>query len=68
MSSESHLEGSGETAKYIGLSLALLSGVLIGISFIITKKGLQESHENSTSAGEGYEYLQNSMWWAGTVC
>ena len=29
-----------ETDKYIGLGLSLASGVLIGVSFIITKKGL----------------------------
>jgi hypothetical protein len=67
MSSQILMESSQESSKYIGLSLALLSGVLIGISFIITKKGLQESHDNSTTAGEGYDYLKSPMWWAGTV-
>lgn len=35
-----------EADKYTGLGLALASGVLIGISFIITKKGLIESGKN----------------------
>jgi hypothetical protein len=64
-----------ETEKMIGLILALCSGVLIGISFIITKKGLMDSNKNpgiprSNSgkiAGEGYDYLRNPMWWAGTL-
>ena len=32
-----------EAEKLIGLTLALFSGILIGISFIITKKGLQHA-------------------------
>jgi hypothetical protein len=52
-----------ETEKYIGLSLALASGVLIGTSFIITKQGLTQSQ----SGGEGYDYLRNPLWWAGTI-
>ncbi len=56
-----------ETEKMIGLSLALASGVLIGISFIITKKGLIDANrQNGKVAGEGYGYLKNPMWWAGT--
>jgi uncharacterized membrane protein len=61
--------------KMIGMSLALASGVLIGISFIITKKGLMDSNRMRGSIysyignvpGEGYEYLKNAMWWAGTI-
>jgi hypothetical protein len=34
-----------ETEKYIGMTLALASGVLIGISFIITKRGLLEANK-----------------------
>jgi hypothetical protein len=56
-----------ETEKYIGLGLALASGVLIGISFIITKKGLIDAGKKPGKvAGEGYEHLRNPMWWAGT--
>jgi hypothetical protein len=36
-----------ETEKIIGLSLALASGVLIGISFIITKRGLMDANRQS---------------------
>jgi hypothetical protein len=32
--------------KIVGMILALASGVLIGISFIITKKGLIDSSKN----------------------
>ena len=34
-----------EAEKMVGLSLAICSGVLIGISFIITKKGLMDSNK-----------------------
>jgi hypothetical protein len=38
-----HTAESLETEKYIGLCLSLASGILIGVSFIITKKGLMET-------------------------
>jgi magnesium transporter len=61
-------QDAGEMNKYIGISLALMSGVLIGTSFIITKKGLMEANRNNGgAAGEGYDYLKSPMWWAGTV-
>ncbi|KAJ3320856.1 hypothetical protein HDV06_004752 [Boothiomyces sp. JEL0866] len=56
-----------EADKYTGLALALASGVLIGISFIITKKGLIESSKNGGKAGENYDFLKTPMWWAGTL-
>ncbi|KAJ3257266.1 hypothetical protein HK103_004820 [Boothiomyces macroporosus] len=56
-----------EADKYTGLGLALASGVLIGISFIITKKGLIESGKNGGKAGENYDFLKTPMWWAGTM-
>lgn len=52
--------------KAIGVSLAVLSGVFIGVSFVVKKVGLlkanQEYHEE---AGEGYGYLKNVWWWIG---
>jgi magnesium transporter len=36
-----------ETEKYMGLALSLASGILIGISFIITKKGLLDANKKS---------------------
>lgn len=53
--------------KYIGLALAISSSVAIGISFIITKKGLIAASENGFE-GDGYEYLRNPVWWAGMIC
>lgn len=55
-----------ETEKYIGMSLALASGVLIGTSFIITKMGLMEAHASGAAPGENFNYLNSPMWWAGT--
>ncbi|EGF78928.1 hypothetical protein BATDEDRAFT_17255 [Batrachochytrium dendrobatidis JAM81] len=56
-----------EAEKYIGLALALTSSLLIGTSFIITKKGLMDSARNNGGrVGEGFDYLKNPMWWAGT--
>ncbi|KAI8894467.1 magnesium transporter [Globomyces pollinis-pini] len=56
-----------EAEKYIGMALALASGILIGISFIITKRGLIESNQKQGGqAGEGYLFMQNPLWWAGT--
>lgn len=54
--------------KYIGLGLAISSSVAIGISFIITKKGLISASQNGGFEGDGYEYLKNPVWWAGMIC
>ncbi|KAL1925493.1 uncharacterized protein VTP21DRAFT_376 [Calcarisporiella thermophila] len=53
--------------KYIGLLLALSSSLLIGVSFIITKKGLISSNVDGKSAGDTYSFLQNSLWWCGII-
>ncbi|WVQ83312.1 hypothetical protein IAT38_005451 [Cryptococcus sp. DSM 104549] len=66
--------------KYIGLALALGGTFLIGSSFIITKKGLNDaaarnseyphSHQRQTgnrNASDDLAYLQNPIWWAGMI-
>ncbi len=55
-------------AKYkaIGVSLAVASGIFIGTSFVLKKKGLLGANEmHGKEAGEGYGYLKNALWWAG---
>ncbi|KAK4190454.1 magnesium transporter NIPA-domain-containing protein [Podospora australis] len=44
------------------------SSVAIGISFVITKKGLIQAEERHGFEGDGFVYLKNPMWWAGIVC
>ncbi|KAF5383146.1 hypothetical protein D9615_005014 [Tricholomella constricta] len=56
--------------KYIGLSLAVSGSVLIGTSFIITKKGLNDAAKRNSaygaqSATENLSYLKNPIWWVG---
>ncbi|KAI8145090.1 magnesium transporter [Fennellomyces sp. T-0311] len=53
--------------KYIGLILAMSSSVFIGLSFIITKKGLMKAkRRHGSSAADGqHHYLRNWTWWAG---
>ncbi|KAH7058819.1 magnesium transporter NIPA-domain-containing protein [Macrophomina phaseolina] len=52
--------------KVIGIILALSSGLFIGVSFVVKKKGLLAANEKySEEAGEGYGYLKNWMWWTG---
>lgn len=54
--------------KYIGLALAMLSSLAIGLLFIITKKGLLDaSARNGGEAAQARAYLQNPIWWAGMV-
>ncbi|WVO16613.1 hypothetical protein L204_104292 [Cryptococcus depauperatus] len=66
--------------KYIGLALALGGTFLIGSSFIITKKGLNDaaaknpdyshSHQQQNGnrgASDDLSYLQNPIWWAGMI-
>lgn len=52
--------------KAIGISLAIASGVFIGISFVLKKIGLLKANvKYNEEAGEGYGYLKNFNWWAG---
>ncbi|KAH0561973.1 hypothetical protein GP486_003324 [Trichoglossum hirsutum] len=52
--------------KAIGLSLAIASGVFIGVSFVLKKKGLLAANiKYGEEAGEGYGYLKNAWWWTG---
>lgn len=52
--------------KAIGISLAIASGVFIGISFVLKKIGLLKANEKyEQEAGEGYGYLKNAFWWTG---
>ncbi|KAL8649689.1 MAG: hypothetical protein Q9226_005472 [Calogaya cf. arnoldii] len=54
------------TYKYIGLALAIVSGVFIGSSFVLKKVGLLKANvKYKEEAGEGYGYLKNAFWWAG---
>ncbi|KAF9305830.1 hypothetical protein BGZ74_008702 [Mortierella antarctica] len=65
------LPGTGEGAappptyyKFIGMALAVSSGIFIGTSFVLKKKGLLRS---SAIAGEGHAYLRSTLWWTGMV-
>ncbi|KAG6820931.1 hypothetical protein H0H93_009706 [Arthromyces matolae] len=62
--------------KYIGIALAISGSVLIGTSFIITKKvlsftnGLNDTAKRNAaygaqSATDSLSYLKNPIWWAG---
>ncbi|KAL5340744.1 magnesium transporter NIPA-domain-containing protein [Aspergillus crustosus] len=52
--------------KAIGISLAIASGVFIGISFVVKKVGLLRANvKYNEEAGEGYGYLKNLWWWSG---
>lgn len=56
------------SSLYIGVTLAVLSTVLIGASFIIKKKALIKVAQQGVRAGDGgYEYLREWMWWVGMV-
>lgn len=52
--------------KTIGICLAVASGLFIGVSFVIKKKGLLKANvKYNEEAGEGYGYLKNGWWWTG---
>ncbi|CAL1705871.1 unnamed protein product [Somion occarium] len=50
--------------KVVGIILAIVSGVLIGSSFVFKKKGLLRSQG---VAGEGVAYLKSALWWTGMI-
>jgi drug/metabolite transporter (DMT)-like permease len=63
-------EGSGDSrpAAYraVGISLAVASGLFIGVSFVLKKTGLLKANvKYNEEAGEGYGYLRNAWWWSG---
>lgn len=54
--------------KAVGLSLAVASGVFIGISFVLKKYGLLRANDKyNEEAGEGYGYLKDVYWWGGMI-
>lgn len=56
--------------KYVGLMLAVSSSLMIGISFVITKKGLIDStsrHSGQGSASDQYLFLKNPIWLLGML-
>ncbi|KKA28036.1 hypothetical protein TD95_005242 [Thielaviopsis punctulata] len=60
--------GSSRPASFkaIGISLAVASGLFIGVSFVLKKYGLLKANEKyHEEAGEGYGYLKNFYWWSG---
>jgi len=53
---------------YIGIALAVASGLFIGSSFVFKKKGLLQSQAKfGQQAGEGHAYLKSWLWWTGMV-
>lgn len=54
--------------KPVGISLAVGSGLFIGVSFVLKKFGLLRANEKYNEvAGEGYGYLKNVWWWTGMI-
>ncbi|KAL1728117.1 magnesium transporter NIPA-domain-containing protein [Schizophyllum commune] len=52
--------------KVVGIILAVISGLLIGSSFVFKKKGLLRSQAGQV-AGEGVAYLKSPLWWLGMI-
>ncbi|TFK24767.1 DUF803-domain-containing protein [Coprinopsis marcescibilis] len=52
--------------KVVGVILAVASGVLIGSSFVLKKKGLIRSQAGG-ELGEGVAYLKSLLWWSGMI-
>lgn len=66
--SDSVGEGNPPQLKYVGLALAVGSGLFIGSSFVFKKKGLLAAQRKyETRPGESYAYLKNAMWWTGMI-
>ncbi|EWC46928.1 hypothetical protein DRE_03940 [Drechslerella stenobrocha 248] len=54
--------------KAVGIVLAVASGVFIGISYVLKKKGLLQSNlKEGSKPGEGVGYLKNAWWWTGMI-
>ncbi|ORY53913.1 DUF803-domain-containing protein [Rhizoclosmatium globosum] len=53
--------------KYVGITLALTSGLFIGSSFIFKKRGLLDTKAKHGELGDGHAYLKSPMWWTGMI-
>ncbi|EPS44217.1 hypothetical protein H072_1801 [Dactylellina haptotyla CBS 200.50] len=54
--------------KAVGVTLAICSGVFIGISYVLKKKGLLQANlKDNSKPGEGVGYLKNAWWWTGMI-
>ncbi|PGH14789.1 hypothetical protein AJ79_02805 [Helicocarpus griseus UAMH5409] len=54
--------------KAIGISLAVGSGLFIGVSFVVKKVGLLKANVRyNENPGEGMGYLKVWWWWAGMI-
>ncbi|XP_072923153.1 magnesium transporter NIPA2-like [Hemitrygon akajei] len=64
-----HLPSWRDPDFYIGLALATVSSILIGVSVILKKKGLLRlAGDGRVRAGDGgHGYLKDWMWWAGLL-
>ncbi|GFZ51023.1 hypothetical protein JCM24511_08781 [Saitozyma sp. JCM 24511] len=59
---------SNSSFKIVGICLAIGSGLFIGTSFVVKKKGLlRATQKHGNQAGEGHAYLKSWLWWAGMV-
>ncbi|KAF3907500.1 hypothetical protein AA313_de0200785 [Arthrobotrys entomopaga] len=54
--------------KAVGVTLAICSGLFIGVSYVLKKKGLLQSNlKDNSKPGEGVGYLKNAWWWTGMI-
>ncbi|KAK7043109.1 hypothetical protein VNI00_008463 [Paramarasmius palmivorus] len=65
-SGSSSLSVNNSNLKVVGIILAIVSGLLIGSSFVFKKKGLLKSQAGQV-AGEGVAYLKSWLWWLGMI-
>ncbi|EEB97289.1 hypothetical protein MPER_03429, partial [Moniliophthora perniciosa FA553] len=65
-SNDSSLSVNNSSLKVVGIILAIVSGLLIGSSFVFKKKGLLKSQAGQV-AGEGVAYLKSWLWWLGMI-
>lgn len=56
----------GKAAPYYDTLQAALT-MTTGSSFVITKKGLNQTSERHGFEGDGFKYLRNPVWWSGTL-
>ncbi|KAF9263741.1 DUF803-domain-containing protein [Marasmius fiardii PR-910] len=63
---EGSLTSGNSNLRIVGIILAIASGALIGVSYVIKKKGLLKSQAGG-EAGEGVAYLKSWLWWCGMI-
>ncbi|KAJ2998484.1 hypothetical protein HDV02_004492 [Globomyces sp. JEL0801] len=60
--------GNPEYFGTIGITLAIIGAVFVGMSLILQKKGILDTRSIALETGNEHAYLKSPLWWIGMIC